>query len=205
MTVDWDGYEVYDPGVSAPLNTLPRADARRAFNKLMEERPARAETLRCLLKANGVALVGTDSGIQDLNDWFVANVEDDADNPGRLLPDWYSVVNDVALFLGDVIIERCPGLRWEFYTGGKKDVSFQRHVLMGFSQVPNPKYNLDLDRAVATYGHRIVASRGSIAHHGQVNVRGVEIDVDAAVARQPAREIELDAFWRWVKLAESQA
>jgi len=36
-------------------------------------------------------------------------------------------------------------------------------------------------------------------------VRGVEIDVDAAVARQPQREIEEDVFWRWVKLAESQA
>ncbi|HEU5004347.1 MAG TPA: hypothetical protein VFW71_16435 [Actinomycetota bacterium] len=205
MIVDWDDYEVYDPGVSGPLNTLSRADARRAFNKLMGGRTTRREMLRCLLRANGMDLVGSDSGIQDLNDWFVANVEADPDNPGRLLPDWYSVVNDVALFLGDVIIERCPGLRWEFYTGGKKDVSFQRHVLMGFTQVPNPKYNLDLDSAVATYGHRIVASRGSIAHQGKVKLRGVEIDVDAAVARQPAREIQPDAFWRWVKLAESQA
>jgi hypothetical protein len=76
---------------------------------------------------------------------------------------------------------------------------------MGFSEVANPKYNLDIDRAVATYGHRIVASRGSVTHHGKVKVRGVEIDVDAAVARQPVREIESDAFWRWVKLAESQA
>lgn len=205
MTVDWDGYEVYDPGVFGPLSTLPRAEARRAFNKVMEEKSARVEMLRRLLEANGVKLASTDPGIQDLNDWFVTSVEADSNNPGRLLPEWYSVVNDVALFLGDVIIERCPGLRWEFYTGGKKDVSFQRHVLMGFSEVPNPKYNLDLDRAVATYGHRIVASRGSVAHHGKVNVRGVEIDVDAAVARQPAREIESDAFWRWVKLAESQA
>jgi hypothetical protein len=28
--------------------------------------------------------------------------------PGRLLPVWYSVVNDVALFLGDVMIQRFP-------------------------------------------------------------------------------------------------
>ncbi len=75
---------------------------------------------------------------------------------------------------------------------------------MGFSKVPNPKYNLDLDRRVATYGHRIVASRGSVANYGRVTVRGVEIDVDAPVARRPDREIEEDAFWRWVKVAESQ-
>lgn len=203
--MDWNGYEVYHPGVFAPLNTLPRAEARRAFNKVMEEKSARIEMLRCLLKVKGVELASTDAGIQDLNDWFLANVEADPDNPGRLLPEWYSVVNDVALFLGEVIIERCPGLGWVFYTGGKKDVSYQRHVLMGFSQVPNRKYNLDLDRRVATYGHRIVASRGSVASYGRVTVRGAEIDVDAAVARQPEREIEEDAFWRWVKLAESQA
>jgi hypothetical protein len=203
--VDWDGYEIYNVGVSAPLNTLPRAEARRAFNKVMEEKPARIEMLRQLLMASGVELSGTDAGIQDLNDWFAANVEPDSDNPGHLTPDWYSVVNDVALFLGDVIIGRCPGLRWEFYTGGKKDVSFQRHVIMGFTQIPNPKYSLDIDRAIATYGHRIVANRGSVAHYGKVNVRGAEIDVDALATRHRGREIESDAFWRWVKEAETQA
>jgi hypothetical protein len=39
-----------------------------------------------------------------------------------LLPDWYSVVNDLALFLGETMIERCSTLRWEFFTGGKKNV-----------------------------------------------------------------------------------
>jgi hypothetical protein len=47
-------------------------------------------------------------------------------------------------------------------TWGKKDVACQRHVIMGFSQVANPKYNLDLERRVAAYGHRIVAGRGSV-------------------------------------------
>jgi hypothetical protein len=205
VTVDWDGYEIYHPGVSAPLATLPRTEARRAFFKVMAEKAARIEMLGRLLAANGVELSGTDAGIQDLNDWFVANVEADPDNPGRLLPDWSSVVNDVALFLGDVIIQRCPDLRWEFYTGGKKNVSYQRHVIMGFSQVSNPKVNLDIDRRLAAYGHQIIASCGSVAHYGKVNLRGVEIDVNAAVARQPAWEVEPDAFWRWVKWAESQA
>lgn len=205
MTVNWDDYEIYDPGVSAPMNTVPRAEASRAFDKAMSEKPARIEMLRRLLKANGVELDGSDAGIQDLNDWFVANVESDPDNPGRLTPEWYSIAHDAALFLGEVILERCPGLRWEFFTGGKKDVSYQRHVITGFTQVPNSKYNLDLNRRVVTYGHRLVASRGSVAQHGTVSVRGVDIDVDAAVARQPAREIEEDAFWRWVKQAESQA
>lgn len=205
LSVDWDGYEVYHPGVFGPLNTLPREEARRAFNTLIEAKPGRIEMLRRLLKANGVDLTGTDVGLQDLNDWFRANVEADPGNPGRLLPEWYSVVNDVALFLGDVMIGRCPGLRWEFFTGGKKNVSYQRHVIMGFSRVPNTKYNLDVDRRVATYAHRIVANCGSVARYGHATVRGVEIDVDSAAARQVRTEVEDDAFWRWVNAAELEA
>lgn len=53
--------------------------------------------------------------------------------------------------------------------------------------------------------HRIVASRGSVATYGKQTVRGVEIDVDAAAARARTSEVEDDAFWRWVKTAESKA
>jgi hypothetical protein len=205
VSVNWNDYEIYDPGVAGPLDQVPRGEARRAFKQLMEAKLARVETLRRLLAANGVQLGTTDDAIQSLNGWFRANVEADPDHPGRLLPDWYSVVNDVGLFLGDVIIERCPGLRWEFYTWGKKDVSYQRHVIMGFTQVPNPKYNIDIDRRVATYGHRIVASRGSVLSYGKVTVRGVEIDVDAVAVGHRDQEIEDDAFLRWVRAAASQA
>jgi hypothetical protein len=203
--MNWDDYEIYHPGVFGPLNTLPRGDARRAFNARMAAKPARIEMLRRLLRADGIELAGTDSAIQNLNDWFRASVEADPDQPGRLLPEWYSVVNDIALFLGDVMIERCPGLRWEFYIWGKKNVSYQRHVIMGFSQVPNPKYNLDFDAAVAAYAHCIVASRGSVPHYGRVTVRGVEIDVDAVAAARGPVVVKDDGFLRWVKAAESQA
>lgn len=205
VSVDWDSYEIYDPGVAGPLTTLSRSDARRAFNQLMEAKPARIEMLRQLLANNGVELGTSDDAIQSLNDWFRANVEPDPAHPGRLLPDWYSVVNDVALFLGDVIIERGPGLRWEFFTSGKKNVSYQRHVIVGFGKVPNSKYNIDIDRRVAAYGHRIVASRGSIPRYGKMAVRGAEIDVDAAAARHADQEIEDDAFVRWVQAAVAQA
>jgi hypothetical protein len=181
VNVNWNGYEVYHPGSGSPAHELPRAEARREFDALMKAMPGRIEMLRGLLAANGVALARTDAGIQDLNDWFVA------------------------LFLGDTLIGRCPGLRWEFFTWGKKDVAYQHHVIMGFSQVPNPKYNLDFERAVATYGHRIVASRGSVAQLGRVVVRGVEIDLDAATAAHRPAPIEEEAFWRWIKAAELQA
>ena len=148
----------------------------------------------------------TDVAVQDLNDWFRTHVQEDPHKPGRLLPDWYSVVNDIGLFLGDQMIARCPRLRWEFFTWGKKNVSYQRHVIMGFgTEDPKFKTNIDIDIAVATYAHRIVASHGSVPGYGTHSVRGVEIDVDAAAARQGYREVEDDAFWQWIRGAESRA
>jgi len=206
MSVDWNGYEIYHPGVSAPLQTLPRAEARQAYERLMQAKPARIGMLRQLLKANGVELDSSDAAIQDLNDWFYVNVEPDPDNPGRLLPDWYSIANDIGLFLGDVMIERHPNLLWEFFAWGMKNVSYQRPVIMGFS-TEDPKFhtNIDPDRSVSTYGHRIIAQRGSVATHGTVTVRGAQIDVDAIAAQHRGREIETDAFLRWLQNAASRA
>src|SRR5258708_40219199 len=59
VSVDWDGYEIYDPGVSVLRETLPRREARQGYNRLMAARPARIEVLRRVLKANGGELGGT--------------------------------------------------------------------------------------------------------------------------------------------------
>jgi hypothetical protein len=49
--MNWDGYEIYHPGVFGPLDTLPRAEARRAFKQLMQAKPGRIEMLGRLLNA----------------------------------------------------------------------------------------------------------------------------------------------------------
>jgi hypothetical protein len=205
MSFDWDGYQPYQPSVSGLLNKLPRAAARQEFSHLMQAKPARLEMLGRLAEANGVRLGGDDPSVQELNDWFRHNVQPDPEQPGRLTPEWYSVVRDTALFLGDLLIERHPTLRWEFYTWGKTNVSYQRPVIMGFSQVPNDKYCIDIDRRVATYAHRVLAERGSAPRYGRETVRGVEIDVAAAVGQQPQRPIEPDAFLLWLRNADAQA
>lgn len=156
MSVDWDDYEPFDPGVWGPLREKPRRAARAAFDRLMAAKEARIEALRQLLRHNGVELGTSDDKIQELNDWFRCEVEADPRHSDRLLPMWYAVVNDVALFLGDVIIDREPNLRWEFFIWGAKNVSYQCHVIMGFTNVTDPKYNVDVDGLVATYGHRII-------------------------------------------------
>lgn len=177
MSVDWGDYEPFDPGIHGPLHEVPRREARAAFGRLMAAKGARIEALRQLLKRNGVDLDTNDDALQDLNDWFRREVEPDPSNDGRLRPIWYSVVNDLGLFLGEVIIGRSSNVHWTFFDKGAKDVSFQRHVLTGFSKVKNAKYNVDLDRLVATYGHRVSSGQ----------------------------EVEDDEFWRWVRAAQSKA
>lgn len=157
MSIQWDAYEPYDPGVRGPLNELPRREAKAAFQRVVAARPARAEALRRLLRANGVTLGRSDVDVQALNDWFREHVERDRDNPERLRPLWYAVAHDIGLYLGDLLIERSPGLSWEFFTWGAKDLAYQRPVIMGFRGVPNRRYNVDPAWLVASYGHRIIA------------------------------------------------
>jgi hypothetical protein len=206
MSIDWDGYEVYHPGVTAPLQTVPRVEAQRAYQRCMETKAARIEMLRRLLGTSGVELRDDDASVQRLNDWFFDNVEPDPNHPGWLLPEWYSVVHDVGVYVGDVIIGRHANLHWEFFTWGKRNVSYQRPVIMGFS-TEDPKFhtNIDLERLVAAYGHGIVEQRGSVSSYDTVTVRGVEIDVDAIAAHHRHRKIETDKFRRWLHTAARRA
>jgi len=166
-SLGWDTYEIFHPGTHGLLSELPRAEARRAYQRLMTARPERESQLHRLVEAHGVHFDRTDSGIQRLNDWFRTRVQPDPTAPGRLLPEWYSVVNDISLYLGDTMIERDPQLRWDFCTAGRKNRSYQRHTIAGFTKVPNPRYCVDIDQVVAVYGHRIVA--------------GEEVETDAFV------------------------
>jgi hypothetical protein len=153
--MEWNGYDVFDPGVDRPSAELPRKLARAAFDRLMAARDDRLVQLHRLAAANGVDLDAAD-GVQRLNDWFVASVQPDPEGRGRLAKVWYSVVNDIGLFLGERAIAASGGkLRWELFTAGRRDVAYQRHVLTGFD-VPNPRYNVDLDLLVGMYGHRVV-------------------------------------------------
>lgn len=176
MNVVWDGYSPFDPGVSQPLHEVTKREARAAFNRLMAAKDDRIAELRKFLHLNGVDLASSDDGLQELNDWFRGSVEGDAVT-ARLRPIWYAVVNDLSLYLGEVMIQRSPNLRWAFYDKGAKHLSFQRHVIMGFSKVPNPAYNSDIDLLLATYGQRIVAGQ----------------------------DVETDAFVAWVRDAQMKA
>jgi len=176
MTVLWDAYTPYVPEVRQPLREVTRREARGAFNRLMAAKAERIDELRRLLASNGLVLSSDDEGLQRVNDWFRAEVEK-GETPGRLRSVWYAVVNDLALFLGDVAIERCPGLEWVMFDKGAKNVAYQKHVIMGFTKVANPSYNFDVDRVLATYGHQIIAGE----------------------------EVPSDAFITWISSVEAKA
>jgi len=167
MTADLDDYRVFDPGVYGPLHEASRKEAHAHHEKLMAEKEERKDQLTELLSRRGVEFGNDNRSVQECNDWFRAAVEEDPDNRGRLAPVWYSIINDIGLYLGDTLIERAPSLHWELFTGGKGDAAYQRPVIMGFA-VKNPKFNVDFDHLVGVYGHNVV--------------RGAEVEPDRFVA-----------------------
>jgi hypothetical protein len=158
MAMDWADYEPYQPQTDGPPDELPRSAAKRRYDQLMAARFERIEALRRLLAANGITLDTTDEGIQRLNDWFRENVTGDRET-GRLDSMWYVVVRDISLFLGEVMIARWPTLHWEFFTHGKRDICYQRHVIAGYSKPKNPHFYTDTDQPNAGYGSQIVTGQ----------------------------------------------
>lgn len=154
--VDWTNYEIYDPGLDLAREDASRQDAEAAFKKLMEEKEARIRMLIELTAQNGASVDASDAGVARLERWFRENLQE-GDEPGRLEPRWYSVVNDTALFLGDVIINRTDNLSWEFSVrGGASSVQYQRPVIYGFTRSEDPHLAVDPDLDVAAYAHAII-------------------------------------------------
>jgi Family of unknown function (DUF6278) len=155
VSVDWDDYMPYDPGIDRPLHELPRTKARAVYEQMMATKGERIETLKQLLAANGIELDDSDESVQALNDWFRRELEPSPNDPGEPRPLWFGVAHDIGMYLGDLIIERAPGLEWRFFDKDKKEMSYQHPVLMGFD-VPNPNYNADIPWVVNIYGYRLL-------------------------------------------------
>ena len=176
MTVDWIGYHPFETSTGGSPRLLPRKEARSEFARLMEAKADRIKQLRDLVAKSGIDLdVNRDESIQDLNDWFRSELELEPEGNGNghsVARDWYPVILDIGLFLGEAMLERCPSLHWEFFTRGKKNVAYQSPLIMGFSD--DESYNIDPPRLVATYAHRIAANQN----------------------------VDEDAFWKWVRSVE---
>jgi hypothetical protein len=169
MSVDWDDYRPYNPGIDRPLDELPRKEARPAAERMIATRGERIEALKRLARANGIELDGSDESIQALNDWFRRELEPDPEDEGAPRPLWFGVIHDIGMYLGDLIIERAPGLEWRIFDKDKKADSYQHPVLMGFD-TKDPNYHVDAPWAVNLYAHRLLndAAEGEDDYYLQV-------------------------------------
>jgi hypothetical protein len=203
--VHWSNYPLWRSGLRVPPAEAPRAEARAEFARVMASKDERIDRLRELLIANDSDLDASDHGIQRLNDWFASDVEPSEERPGFLTSRWYSVSHDIAMFLGDVMIDRNPELSWSMHRWAPSSASFQRAVLTGFKLKGRETHQCeDIEVAVTTYGHRLIASRGSARTYAPVLVRGVEIDIEelSALARQ--KPVEADAFVRFLRVVAAR-
>lgn len=124
-----------------------------------------------------VGISRDDSGLQNLNNWFRTELELDRENSGlsNFTAEWYSLVIDLGLYLGESAIMRNSDLTWEFFTWGRNNVSFQRHVIM--HKDPEKfrlRLNFDFERNVAGYAYALM--QGS--------------------------PVQTDEFLQWVRIAE---
>lgn len=204
MTVNWRSYEIDRPIVDhVSLNDAPRREARAEYDRLMRVIPDRLAMLRQLLADNSLTLGESDEAIQGLNDWVRNNVCADPENPSQVMPEWLSVVTDIALFLGEVMIARNPGLYWTFCDRPKRNISYQYPVVMGF-QTPVPGLSMDAF-GFWRYLNLIIAWRGAHQRQGKVTVKGVTLDLDKIGASHLERGPSRDQFVRHVSEAANWA
>ncbi|WP_148281461.1 hypothetical protein [Tsukamurella sp. 1534] len=164
-SVNWGDYEEYT--VISP--TRPEDDtrdgARAQYENWLAQKPQRKQQFRKLLELNGIPTGTDDASIQAVNDWFIANVEGHnppiPEAPGMLSSRWYSVVIDIAIYLGDIIIDRYPNLYWQFFTPDDENYfGYQKPVIRGFTNHGKglmKNYVFDLAGAKGGLGHAIVS------------------------------------------------
>lgn len=54
------------------------------------------------------------------------------------------------------MIRRDPQLHWDYFVADKRDIGYQKPVIMGFTDAPKDYY-VDIDRLVVTEAHCIIA------------------------------------------------
>lgn len=166
MTADWDAYVwPYFPGGFGYVHeyrfeTLSQREAQRAFDELMARKEERLDNLRRLVRGEGIELDESLPSIQKLNDWFRSNVEREAELSALPGDPWRQVVDDVALFLGDVVISRNPGVDWALWTKRPtQDIGYHRPVLVGFDVPHTESYCVYIYFLISSYAIEVLQAR----------------------------------------------
>ncbi len=167
-SLQWGDYLPFDAQVAGALRDASREVAEAHLARLLAARASRHAALVALAADHGVALDGADDpAIAALGAWLQPALAA-AGKPALDGPDawrWAGLCADVALWLGERIIAAANAdggaLRWALCTSHKKATGYQRPVLMGFRQVDDPHYYVDVAFMVASWAD--LAARGRAA------------------------------------------
>lgn len=146
---NWNGYRPFERvGGRIPSEDLSKEDARARFEQITSSINDRVTELGKLIRANGFELGASPERQAQLMDWLLSSIEDAGH--GDLRPHWQSVLYDVAIFVGESLIQRIPYLTWTFVTKGSRRTveSYQGTVVGGFTKTLSP--TLDVFREFAS-------------------------------------------------------
>ncbi|MCA9006544.1 MAG: hypothetical protein KDA70_14830 [Planctomycetaceae bacterium] len=157
-----NAYVIFDPKVDRPLHEMPRKDAKAAYNWFIAQKDERVEVLKRYAHELGFSLDDEFNAIEQLHDLLVAEIHKDGvrDVP---TPRVFSLCNDIAIFISEMLIRNESSLQWTFYIANKNDLSYHRPVITGFN-VKNKFYSVDIDYVLCQYAHRL--SQGGSKEEG---------------------------------------
>ncbi|SHZ62562.1 Uncharacterised protein [Mycobacteroides abscessus subsp. bolletii] len=146
---NWNGYTPFERiGGRIPSEDLSKDDARARFEQVTSSVDERITELGKLVLANGFELGTSPEQVEELTNWLIHSIEDAGHN--QLRPHWQSVLYDMAIFVGESLIQRIPYLTWTFVAKGtRRSVeSYQGTVIGGFTKTLSPTF--DVFRVVTT-------------------------------------------------------
>lgn len=147
-------YSIFDPKVDRPLHELTRAEAEAAYDWFISQKDDRKRALLSHANELGVDLPDNErESIELLHQLLVSEIKKEGSQPEPSAY-VYSLCNDIAIFLSDMLIQSAPHLSWGMHTAGKSDLSYQRPVIRGFN-VKNKNYSVDIDYLLCQYAHRL--------------------------------------------------
>jgi hypothetical protein len=82
-------------------------------------------------------------------------VERSEQDPHKLVSVWYSVANDVGLYIGEVAIRNIAGLSWQFNENREAE-SFQRHVVGEKSRPAGAGWVWNVPMSVVSLGYEVI-------------------------------------------------
>lgn len=140
-------YTIFDPLVDRPLHEVSREEAKIAFDHFIKSIPERIAQISRLAGLDE-SLAPSEDQLPLLSRWFPNFLDAqkvDSESVELPPPIVFSVCNDIAMYLGELLVSNYENLRWKMITSPKSDVSYQRPAVVGFQSVPNKRYNVDFD------------------------------------------------------------